>query len=106
MKPIRLTTLGIIAAGTIIGVVGALAAAAPTRPMPEVTPCDPCLLLLLVVLLVQEVLKLLRCEQILRAELLPSRYRYTSAGSAARPTTCRFQSNAGPLARRLRLFVS
>lgn len=53
-------------------VVGALAAAAPTRPMPEVTPCDPCLLLLLVVLLVQEVLKLLGCEQILGAALLPS----------------------------------
>jgi hypothetical protein len=49
-----------------------LAAAAPTRPMPEVTPCDPCLLLLLVVLLVQEVIKLLRCEQLLRAALLPS----------------------------------
>ena len=43
-----------------------------TRPMPEGTPCDPCLLLLLVVLLVQEVLKLLGCEQILGAALLPS----------------------------------
>jgi hypothetical protein len=41
MKPIRLTTLGIIAAGTIIGVVGALAAAAPTRPMPEVPLVTP-----------------------------------------------------------------
>jgi hypothetical protein len=35
MKPIRLITLGIIAAGTIIGAVGALAAPAPTTAMPE-----------------------------------------------------------------------
>ena len=36
MKPIQLTTLGIIAAWTIIGTIGALAAPAPTPSMPEV----------------------------------------------------------------------
>jgi hypothetical protein len=35
MKPIRLTTLGIIAVGSIIGAVSALAAPAPTPAMPE-----------------------------------------------------------------------
>lgn len=35
MKPIRLTTLGIIAAGTIIAAGVALAAPAPTPSMPE-----------------------------------------------------------------------
>jgi len=67
MKPIRLTTLGIIAAGTI-GAVGAWR----TRTHSPDARGDPCLLFLLVVLLVQEVLKLLRCEQILRVALLPS----------------------------------
>lgn len=47
MKPIRLTTLAIIAAGTIIGAVGAFAAPAPTPAMPEansslVTPAYYC----------------------------------------------------------------
>jgi hypothetical protein len=47
MKPIRLTTLGIIGAGTIIGAVGAFAAPAPTPAMPEansslVTPAYYC----------------------------------------------------------------
>jgi hypothetical protein len=47
MKPIRLTTLVIIAAGTIIGAVGALAAPAPTPSKPEansslVTPAYYC----------------------------------------------------------------
>jgi len=45
MKPIRLTTLGILAAGTVIGAVSALAAPAPTPAMPEansslITPRD------------------------------------------------------------------
>jgi hypothetical protein len=47
MKPIRLTTLAIISAGTIIGAVGAFAAPAPTPAMPEansslVTPAYYC----------------------------------------------------------------
>jgi len=47
MKPIRLTALGIIAAGTIVGAVGAFAAPAPTPAMPEassslVTPAYYC----------------------------------------------------------------
>ncbi|HEU0063145.1 MAG TPA: hypothetical protein VFR19_24925 [Hyphomicrobiaceae bacterium] len=47
MKPIRLITLGIIAAGTIIGAVSAFAAPAPTPAMPEansslVTPAYYC----------------------------------------------------------------
>ena len=47
MKPIRLTTLGILAAGTVIGAVSALAAPAPTPAMPEanssfVTPAYYC----------------------------------------------------------------
>jgi hypothetical protein len=47
MKPIRLTTLGIIAAGTIIGAVGAFAAPALTPAMPEansslITPAYYC----------------------------------------------------------------
>jgi hypothetical protein len=41
-----------------------------------------------------------------RAITIPATAITTSGGSAARPPTCRFQSNAGPLARRLRLFVS
>jgi hypothetical protein len=47
MKSIRLTTLGIIAAGSIVGAVSALAAPAPTPAMPEansslVTPAYYC----------------------------------------------------------------
>jgi len=45
MKPIRLTTLGILAAATVIGALSALAAPAPTPAMPEansslITPRD------------------------------------------------------------------
>ena len=47
MKPIRLTMLGIVAAGSIVGAVSALAAPAPTPAMPEansslVTPAYYC----------------------------------------------------------------